>query len=669
MGEQSYRLRLQGPPHASIVGFDSRLHTIDEILNVTTKPLIVDGDTGGEPAQFEYLVRDLERRGVSAVIVEDKLYPKRNSLDASASQSLEHPRTFAEKIQAGKEVASTSDFMIIARLESLIAGIGLRDALQRAEQYIEAGVDGIMIHSAKKDPAEILAFAAAYDPLCRRLGRRPFLVGVPTTYNAITDTALAGHGFNIIIHANHLLRAAYKAMKEAARTILVADRSLEANTLCVPVSEIFTTVGFDRITAKDRERSAGRRVPVVIPAAGRDSTFPRAPKSLIGLAGRHLIDFQLEAIHKVGLDRVVVVRGHEGGQFDTAGYASRGVTFCDNRRHQDTFDLFSIFQAEEYLDNGFALVYSDILFDPRILEQLLDCNRDIVLAVDNSYRYHRHEIDKRLDLAVSRQKRTLAHRSLHQTALIELAGLGKDISVDVADYEFIGMAAFSRRGAEILRDRYHQCSRNVQGRFHEASSFAGASLTDLLQDLIDHGVTVHGLEVHKGWLRCTIPKTSRWPSGSCCHFSRATRHRPNFHRQLAPNSYILAVARLLARGADIAGAMLTTSDRNGYYRSNASAPPSLVEWWRGTARTLYPVLPGYQTGTGRDLSSLGIDGAAVNPFFEDEAAGNFTLRTDSLARNRGVTLPADIADAIGVSATGSPNLGALVLPGGRLVSP
>ena len=180
----------KGLPDASIVGFDSRLHTIDEILNVTTKPLIVDGDTGGGPAQFEYLVRDLERRGVSAVIVEDKLYPKRNSLDASASQSLEHPRTFAEKIQAGKEVASTSDFMIIARLESLIAGIGLRDALQRAEQYIEAGVDGIMIHSAKKDPAEILAFAAAYDPLCRRLGRRPFLVGVPTTYNAITDTCL-----------------------------------------------------------------------------------------------------------------------------------------------------------------------------------------------------------------------------------------------------------------------------------------------------------------------------------------------------------------------------------------------------------------------------------------------------------------------------------------------
>jgi phosphoenolpyruvate phosphomutase len=247
-------------------------------------------------------------------------------------------------------------------------------------------------------------------------------------------------------------------------------------------------------------------VPVVIPAAGRDSTFPHAPKSLIGLAGRHLIDFQLEAIHKVGLDRVVVVRGHEGGQFDIAGYSSRGVTFCDNRRHQDTFDLFSIFQAEEYLDNGFALVYSDILFDPRLLEQLLDSNRDIVLAVDNSYRYHRHEIDKRLDLAISRQKRTLAHRSLHQTALIELARLGKDIPVDAADYEFIGMAAFSRRGAEILRDRYHQCSRNVRGRFHEASSFAGASLTDLLQDLIDHGVTVHGLEVHKGWLEVHNPK-------------------------------------------------------------------------------------------------------------------------------------------------------------------
>ena len=250
----------KGLPDASIVGSDSRTHTIDEILTVTSKPLIVDGDTGGEPAQFEYLVQHLERLGVSAVIIEDKIYPKRNSLDAAANQDLEDPFDFAEKIQAGKEVALSDDFMIISRLESLISGAGVADALDRAEQYIIAGTDGIMIHSNKSDPGEILEFADAYKGLCQRLGRWPALVSVPTTYNVLSDDELVANGFNIIIHANHLLRAAYKAMSEVACTILESGSSLEANPLCAPVSEIFACVGFDRITRKDQERAAARRL-------------------------------------------------------------------------------------------------------------------------------------------------------------------------------------------------------------------------------------------------------------------------------------------------------------------------------------------------------------------------------------------------------------------------
>ena len=244
----------KGYPDASIVGYDSRLHTINEILNVTTKPLIVDGDTGGDPMQFAYFVKHLERLGVSAVIIEDKAYPKRNSLDASARQDLEDPIVFADRIQSGKAVTLSDAFMIIARLESLVAGQGLQDAQARAEQYILAGVDGIMIHSNQHDPTEILAFAEAYGPLCQRLGRRPTLVCVPTTYNTLTEADLLAHGFNIIIHANHLLRAAYKAMHKAARSILESGRSLEANALCAPVADIFASVGFDDITHKDRER-------------------------------------------------------------------------------------------------------------------------------------------------------------------------------------------------------------------------------------------------------------------------------------------------------------------------------------------------------------------------------------------------------------------------------
>ena len=245
----------KGLPDASIVGNDSRCHTIDEILNVTTKPVVVDGDTGGDPAQFEYLVNRLERMGVSAVIIEDKVYPKRNSLDTSANQDLEDPDVFAQKIRAGREVALSDNFMIIARLESLIASTGLRDALERAERYIRAGADGIMIHSYHRSPDEVLSFADAYENLCRRLGRRPILVCVPTTYNSITDSDLAARGFNMVIHANHMLRAAYKAMVEAANAILVGGRSMEANQICAPVSEIFSSVGLDRISRKDKERS------------------------------------------------------------------------------------------------------------------------------------------------------------------------------------------------------------------------------------------------------------------------------------------------------------------------------------------------------------------------------------------------------------------------------
>ena len=251
----------KGLPDASIVGFDSRIRTVDQILNVTTKPILVDGDTGGEPAQFEYLVKHLERLGASAVIIEDKVYPKRNSLDASASQDLEDPLVFAGKIAAGNEVKATGDFMIVARLESLIAGAGLGDALSRAECYIRAGADGIMIHANNRDPGEILAFAESYDPLCKRLGRRPALVCVPTTYNTITDLELAAKGFNVIIHANHLLRAAYLAMRQVALTILENDRSHEADALCANVREIFASVGHDRITEGDRKRAQALRDP------------------------------------------------------------------------------------------------------------------------------------------------------------------------------------------------------------------------------------------------------------------------------------------------------------------------------------------------------------------------------------------------------------------------
>ena len=225
-------------PDASIVGIESRLHTINEILGVTTKPLIVDGDTGGAPGQFQFLVENLERLGVSAVIIEDKVFPKRNSLDNAASQTLEDPSVFARKITYGKQATLTEEFRIIARLESLIAGTGLDDALHRADTYIAAGVDGIMIHSNQREPRDLFEFVRRYDDICNKHGRRPILVGVPTTYNQYSDVELEGLGFNVIIHANHLLRASHMAMKKAAGVILESGSSQAADEISVSYTHL-----------------------------------------------------------------------------------------------------------------------------------------------------------------------------------------------------------------------------------------------------------------------------------------------------------------------------------------------------------------------------------------------------------------------------------------------
>lgn len=485
----------KGLPDAEIVSFDSRLHTIDEILAVTKKPLIVDGDTGGSPSQFEYSVKQLERLGVSAVIIEDKTFPKRNSLDPLAKQTLEKPEVFAQKIQRGNDVKLHKDFMIIPRIESLISGVGMKDALDRAEIYINAGADGIMIHSKKEMPDEILAFAKEYEKLCDSLGCNPPLVAIPTTYNLITDQELASHGFNIIIHANHLMRSAHKAIKKSAETILFNDRSFEVEPFCSSVSEVFEDVGFEWIKAQDRKYLKEQQIPVIIPAAGRDPYFKNIPKSLINIGGKSILEHQLEIIRKVGLRNIVLVRGYAGNEFKR-----KDVTYYDNQEFDNKSSLHSLFCAKDVMDEGFILVFSDILFNEGIFKALVDSNGDIVLLVDNSYRYHKHDIDKKLDLVLSKKKRSSYYRTLQPSAMIDVMGIGKDTNKNDADYEFIGMAYFSKKGADILKKVYEDCKEKVKGEFHEAESFNKAAITDIIQEIIDRGFTVNALEVYKGWM-------------------------------------------------------------------------------------------------------------------------------------------------------------------------
>ena len=229
----------KGKPDIELVDMTSRYRTIDDVTEVTTKPIIFDGDTGGLAEHFVYTVRTLERMGVSAIIIEDKTGLKKNSLFGNeVVQTQDSIENFCAKIAAGKKSQLTEDFMIIARIESLILEKGMDDALKRAEAFCKAGADGIMIHSRKKEPTEVLEFCDKF----RMLDKETPLVVVPSSYNTITEEELAEHGVNIVIYANQLTRSAFPAMKKTAEDILRYHRAKEVDDRLMPINQIITLI-------------------------------------------------------------------------------------------------------------------------------------------------------------------------------------------------------------------------------------------------------------------------------------------------------------------------------------------------------------------------------------------------------------------------------------------
>ncbi len=229
----------KGKPDIELVDMTSRFAGVDEIMEVTTKPIIYDGDTGGKTEHFVYMVRSLERMGVSAVIIEDKTGLKKNSLfGTEVQQTQDSIENFCAKIAAGEHVKRTNDFMIIARCESLILDKGVDDALERCRAYVEAGVDGVMIHSRKKDPAEIFEFTRRF----RETDKTTPLVVVPTSFCQVTLEEFAEKGINIVIYANQLMRAAYPAMEKVAETILLNHRSEEVEGELMPFKQVIRLI-------------------------------------------------------------------------------------------------------------------------------------------------------------------------------------------------------------------------------------------------------------------------------------------------------------------------------------------------------------------------------------------------------------------------------------------
>ena len=225
----------KGKPDIEAIDMTSRINAVNDIFEVTTKPMIFDADTGGKIEHFEFTVKSLERTGVSAVVIEDKTGLKKNSLFGNdVAQTQDSVENFSDKIARGKAAQISDDFMIIARIESLILEAGMEDALMRAKAYINAGTDAIMIHSRHKDPAEIMEFMQKF----RAIDTKTPVVVVPTSFNGVTVEEFVEMGVNVVVTANHMLRAAYPAMLKVANSVLENGRSLEAEPDCMSIKEI-----------------------------------------------------------------------------------------------------------------------------------------------------------------------------------------------------------------------------------------------------------------------------------------------------------------------------------------------------------------------------------------------------------------------------------------------
>lgn len=229
----------KGKPDIELVDMTSRFRTVDDIMDVTTKPIIFDGDTGGLTEHFVYTVKTLERMGVSMIIIEDKTGLKKNSLfGTEVEQTQDSIENFCEKIRAGKKAQKTKEFMIVARIESLILERGMGDALNRAFAYVDAGADGIMIHSRKKSPDEIFEFVKIF----REKNQATPIVVVPTSFNTVTEEEFKNRGVNVVIYANQLTRSGFPAMQRTAETILINHRAKEADDMCMSIKDIITLI-------------------------------------------------------------------------------------------------------------------------------------------------------------------------------------------------------------------------------------------------------------------------------------------------------------------------------------------------------------------------------------------------------------------------------------------
>jgi len=459
------------------------LEVLEFMADATSIPILVDADTGyGNFNNFRRLVNKLIQRDIAAVCIEDKLFPKTNSF-LGQNQPLADVDEFCGKIKAGKDAQADDSFSVVARIEALIAGWGLKEALRRAEAYHEAGADAILIHSKESVADEILAFTKEW------ANRSPVVI-VPTKYYGTPTQHFRDAGVNLIIWANHNMRAAISAMRETSQQIFENQNLVWAEENVARLGDVFVIAGNEELSeAEDRYLAKRAETKAVILAATRgskleDLTMDR-PKCMVDVRGKPLLHRLVGSFNDAGVRELTVVTGYKA---DTVNFP--GINTAENTDFETTGEVASLACSMDALQGECVVSYGDIMFRSHVLNQLLDCEADIAVVVDANWKQERAETTKRtVDLAACSHAYT---GDYFDDEVSELTRLDSAMNEADANGEWIGLAKFSANGSELLRAELDNMKSD--------GSLAKASMTDLFNRLIDSGAKPQVVYINGNWL-------------------------------------------------------------------------------------------------------------------------------------------------------------------------
>jgi phosphoenolpyruvate phosphomutase len=474
-------------PDANILTMADNLRAAAYMVQAVDVPVIADCDNGyGNAINVIQMVKAYEQEGVSAICMEDNVFPKRCSFYAGVKRELAPVEEHAGKVKAFLDTRKNDNFLCIARTEALIAGWGQEEALIRGRAYADAGADMVLVHSKSEDPDQVLAFAAQWD-------RDVPLVAVPTIYKTTTATTLHEGGYKVVIYANHGLRSGIQAMREAFRRIVKDQHCSVVDDLVVPLNDVYELIGVPKMKSDEKAYmpSGGTDVGAVILAAGAspelgDLTEDK-PKAMLDIKGKPILGRQVEALNNAGVKDISAVVGYK---HEAVNLPNLRTIIAD----ESAGEVDSLMQAATKLDGRSIILYGDILFESEMIERLLKAEGDVVLVVDRADAEGRAN----RDLVQTKNDVDAGERTLTSTKADRLSRIGRDIPD--ANGEWIGVMMLSPKGAKGLRSVYAELEADGGKALHQANSLREAALTDLLQALVEKGLQVDCIDTYKGWM-------------------------------------------------------------------------------------------------------------------------------------------------------------------------